>query len=249
MRRLFVVLLLVTTGCAGPHSTGALWSLQNVQQEIAFYAVGDAQRKARAQSFELSLADQTLASERDRIQAVMQTCPGPRQAFGASPADQARDAARIRAQADQARLMQLAQLALADWYIRRAAATGDPQYCEVAQNALNGRPPATNAADQTLLAQVPTATVTRDPRQTPPDLTNQPALVSMSSYALGAVDTLTAAAPLPQYLALAYGGSLQPPQDPALDQESAAAAVDGAAPAFPEWEPDALYAALRGGQP
>jgi len=30
---------------------------------------------------------------------------------------------------------------------------------------------------------------------------------------------------------------------------SAAAAVDCLAPAFPEWEPDALYAALRGGRP
>jgi len=258
MRRLFVVLLLVTTGCAGPHSNGALWSLQNVQQEIALYAVGDAQRQAQAQSFELSLADQTLASERNRMQAVMQTCPGPLQAFAISRADEARDAARVQAQGDETRLAQLAQASRADWYVRRAAATGDAHYCQLAQDALNGTPRTATDANgtppsatdaQDLLAQVPIATVSRDPQQTPPQPTQQPPLVSLSSYALGAVDSLTAAAPLPQYLALVYGGSLQPPRQPALDQESAAAAVDRAAPAFPQWEPDALYAALRGGQP
>ena len=248
MRRLFVVLLLVTTGCAGPHSNGALWSLQNVQQEIAVYAVGDAQRQAQAQAFEGSLADQTLASERQRLESVMQTCPGQRQPFQVSVADAVRDAARVQMQSDPARLAQLAQLSLADWYVRRASATGDPDFSEAAQKSLDGSPPAAKA-DESLLAHVPAATVTRDPRQTPPALTNQPPLVDLSSYALGAVDSLTAAAPLPQYLALAYGGSLQPPQDPAFDQDSAAAAVDRAAPAFSEWEPDALYAALRGGQP
>src|SRR5262249_34395896 len=124
--------------CAGPHSNGALWSLQNVQQEIAFYAVGDAQRQAQAQAFELSLADQTLASERARLQAVMQTCPGPLQPFEVSRADAARDAVRVQAQGDQMRLTQLGQLALADWYVRRAAATGDAHYCQLAQDALNG---------------------------------------------------------------------------------------------------------------
>jgi uncharacterized lipoprotein YmbA len=246
MRRLFLVLLLTTTGCAGPHSNGALWSLQNAQQEIALYALGDAQRQAQAQAYELSLADQTLASERDRLQVVMQTCPGPRQAFDLSRADAARDAARVQAQTDNTRLTQLGQVSLADWYIRRAEATGDAQFCHMAKDALNGTTQGTSNA-QDLLAQIPAATVSRDPRRTPPDLARDPALESLSTYALGAIDSLTAAAPLPQYLALVYGGSLQPPQDPVLDQEAAAAAVDRAAPAFPEWEPDALYAALRGG--
>jgi len=248
MRRFVPLLLLSTVACAGPHSNGALWSLQNLQQERAYFAVGDTERQARAQVYELSLADETLASERQRVQSVMQTCPGPREPLAFSSADAARDQVRLRAESDTDRLTQVAQLAQADWYVRRAAATGDAHFCPMAQAALDGtlQPP---EANPDVLAGLPAATVTRDPRQRTPELTQQPATVSLSNYALGVADSVTAAAPLPQYLALVYGGTLQPRQDPALDQESAAAAVDRAAPAFPEWEPDALYAALRGGRP
>ena len=55
-------------------------------------------------------------------------------------------------------------------------------------------------------------------------------------------------APLPQYLAWVYGGTLLTEAQP-VDAETAAAGVDAQAPAYPEWEPDALYAALRGGRP
>jgi hypothetical protein len=248
MRRFVPLLLLSTVACAGPHSTGALWSLQNLEHERAYFAASDAERQARAQEYELSLADETLASERQRLQSVMQTCPGPREPLASSSADAARDQVRLRADADADRLAQVAQLAQADWYVRRAAATGDARFCQRAQDALtNTLPPP--QADRDLLAGLRAATVTRDPRQPTPELSHEPAMVSLSNYALGVTDSVTAAAPLPQYLALVYGGMLQPPQDPALDQESAAASVDRAAPAFPEWEPDALYAALRGGRP
>jgi hypothetical protein len=33
-----------------------------------------------------------------------------------------------------------------------------------------------------------------------------------------------------------------------IDEEAAADMVDRQAPAYPDWEPDALYAALRGAQ-
>src|SRR5215831_2765859 len=91
-----------------------------------------------------------------------------------------------------------------------------------------------------------TATVTRDPRTPVPPLTTEPPIMTLSGYALGSVDSVSAAAPLPQYLALVYGGFLQ--TQAALDTETAADLVDRQAPAYPEWEPDALYAALRGAQ-
>jgi hypothetical protein len=69
----------------------------------------------------------------------------------------------------------------------------------------------------------------------------------VSNYALGYLDTVQAPSPLPQYLAAVYGGSLQALPYAPLDAETAQTAVDRAAPAYPQWEPDALYAALRGG--
>jgi hypothetical protein len=74
-------------------------------------------------------------------------------------------------------------------------------------------------------------------------------MTALSNYALGYVETLQAAAPLPQYLALVYGGSVVDSGDSAgMDSESAAMLVDEQAGAYPEWEPDALYAALTGGR-
>jgi hypothetical protein len=75
-----------------------------------------------------------------------------------------------------------------------------------------------------------------------------PPLVALSKYAMGYVDTVHAAAPLPQYIALVYGGVLLLPRDspPGLDEATAATMVDHEATAFRDWEPDALYAALRG---
>jgi hypothetical protein len=235
--------------CAGPHSTGALWAQQYLEQEHQFFALSDAQLASRAQAFELQLADAALASETQRIQAALGECPGQPQALAASPADSVRDGIRVRAQSDAARMRHVAQLALADWYLRRASATGDTRFCDQARSALSEQPAQTGSAN--LLDGLPAATVSRDQRQSAAPLLTAAPPVILSSYALGSVDSVRAAAPLPQYLALVYGGFLYTDADapPALDAETAAASVDRQAPAYPDWEPDALYAALRGGQP
>jgi hypothetical protein len=70
-------------------------------------------------------------------------------------------------------------------------------------------------------------------------------LVALSLYATRSVDRVRAAAPLPQYLAAVYGGQLLVgAARPDLGGQSPEAVVDDLAPAHPEWEPDALYAAL-----
>jgi hypothetical protein len=230
--------------CAGPHSTGALWAQQNLEQERALFQQSDTQRAGIAQAFEFDLADQTLQAERQRITTELQNCPGPPRPLGMSSGDASRDTVRVRAQFDAARLADVSHLALADWYSRRAGATGNAQLCERASAALSGDVESATATD--LLDRVPAATVSRDASAGTPPLTSDPPLVTLSEYALGAVDSVYAAAPLPQYLALVYGGYLTSP--PELDAETAADLVDRQAPGFPEWEPDALSAALRGAQ-
>jgi hypothetical protein len=245
--RLITAWLLVVSGlsvaCAGPHSTGALWARQNLEQERAMYQQSDAQRAGVARAFELGLADESLQAERQRITTALQNCPGASQPVGVSPGNSVRDVVRVRARADPARLAEVSQLALADWYARRASATGNTQFCEQAQAALSGL--LTDApAPGTLLASTPAATVSRDPNVPTPPLSSDPPLLTLSQYALGSLDSVTAAAPLPQYLALVYGGSLS--SSATMDAESAADLVDRQAPAYPNWEPDALYAALLG---
>jgi hypothetical protein len=248
---LSICLLASGVACAGPHSTGGLWLQQYFDQERAYFARTDAEHRAQAQQFELGLADEALAAEGNRLDAAQQICPGPPQALTASPSNALRDGIRVRAQADPARLGQVAQLALADWYLRRASASRDSHFCDQAR-AARSQPPATLTASD-LLASLPAATVSRDQRQLNDSapLDNDAASVTLSSYVLGSIDTVHAAAPLPQYLALVYGGYLFTPPDapPAVDAETAAVVVDRDAPAYPDWEPDALYAALRGGQP
>jgi hypothetical protein len=252
--------------CAGPHSTGALWAQQNLDQERAMFQLSDAQRSGIAEAYELRLADETLRAERQRITTELQTCPGTRQVLSVSPGDAVRDTVRLQAQSDPARLAEVTELALADWYVRRSGATGNATFCERARSALDGNPApdaggnrAPDAAGD-LLSDMPPATVTRDPGSPTPALTSDPPMLTLSEYALGSVDSVYAAAPLPQYLALVYGGflqlqlqlQLQPEVQAAgaavADAETAADLVDRQAPAYPDWEPDALYAALRGGQ-
>jgi hypothetical protein len=233
-----------SVACAGPHSTGALWAQQNLDQERAMFQLSDAQRAGIAQAFEFNLADEALQSERQRITTELQNCPGPRQAFATSPGDTVRDAVRVRAESDPERLGQVARLAQADWYTRRAAATGNPRFCDQAQMALGGQLTWSGPSD--LLDNLPPATVSRDPRDPTPPLTSDLPLVTLIQYALGYLDSVQAAAPLPQYLAVAYGGLVSSPA--VLDEEAAANLVDQQAPAYADWEPDALYAALRGAQ-
>jgi hypothetical protein len=239
-----LVLSVMSAACVGPHSTGALWARQNLEQERAMYQQSDAQRAGIALDFELGLADESLEAERQRITSELQNCPASSQPLGVSPGDSVRDTIRLHAQANPARLAAVSQLALADWFARRASATRNAQFCERAQSALAGT--AASSAKADLLSNVPSATVSRDPRAPTPPLTSDPPLAALSQYALGSLDSLTAPAPLPQYLALVYGGSLS--SSAGMDAETAADLVDAQAPAYPDWEPDALYAALRGAQ-
>jgi hypothetical protein len=235
-----VALVGVGVGCVGEGSNGAVWAARNLDAERAMFQLGDARRAQMAQSFELGLADETLGAEQQRVQALLQGCPGQRSAFAPSRGNTLRDSVRIRAQGDPARIQAVADVALADWFSRRASATGNAAYCAQAQAALNGTaqtPPPTN-----LLANIPAATVARDPNAKPVPIDGG----TLSNYALGYLDAVSGAAPLPQYLAVVYGGSLRNAQ-PTTDADSAARLVDVQAAAYPQWEPDALYAALRGG--
>jgi hypothetical protein len=137
--RLTLGLLVLVTGCAAPHSNGAAWAQQNLDAERVMFQLGDAQRAQLAQNFELSLADEGLASERQRIASALQACPGPAEPFQLSASNQLRDGMRIQAQSDPARMAQISNLALADWFLRRAAATGNAQFCASARDALNGQ--------------------------------------------------------------------------------------------------------------
>jgi len=238
-------LLLGSVACAGPNSSGALWTQQYTDQEKAYFSVSDAQHQAQARDFELGLADEGIRSEAQRIDATLQMCPAPPQPLAPSPGDEPRDAIRVQSSGDANRLMQVARLALEDWYVRRARATGDSHFCQQAQSARVGE---VAAPAPTLLDSVAPATVTRGGTQGAPCPAGASPLTTLSLYVLGTADTVSADAPLPQYLAWVYGGTLLTEAQP-VDAETAAAGVDAQAPAYPEWEPDALYAALRGGRP
>jgi hypothetical protein len=256
---------LLVTGCTGPHSTGALWAQQDVEQETAMFRIGDAQRAAQVQAFELGLADRALAAERARVEAGLADCPGStRQPLAISSGDRVRDGIRVRAENDPTRLASVAQIALADWRLRRAQATGDARRCDDARQTLDGQALAAPtgggsalgaqaaggaATEAGTLAQLLTdlgdAVVSRDPLgAVPADDSSWSANVTLSNYALGFVDTVQAASPLPQYLAAVYGGTLVHPPAADLGGRSAEAVVDELAPALPAWEPDAIYAAL-----
>ncbi|MDQ6669610.1 MAG: hypothetical protein M3069_02410 [Chloroflexota bacterium] len=238
---------LVLAGCAGPHTTGALWAQQNLEQETAMFRLSEAQRAEIAHAFELGLADETLSAERARIESSLQACPSPDpQALGVSTGDRPRDSVRLRAQGDRARLASLAQVALADWRVRRAGATGDARFCDDARQALAGNVTSMGASD--VLAGLGPATVSRDPLHGVVADQGWPVSLAISNYALGYVDTLQARAPLPQYLAAVYGGQLLGADArPVLNGAPPESLVDRLATAYPEWEPDALYAALAAG--
>jgi hypothetical protein len=233
------VLVLVGAGCAAPHSTGALWAQQNLEAERATFRLGEPRRAQLTQQFELSIADDSLTAELQQVQAELQVCPAPREAFQPSQHDTARDGIRLHVQSDAARLARLSNVALVDWFVRRASATGDASFCTRAQQALGGLLPAPPA--RTLLDDIPAATVTRFSAATPA----APDAASLSNYALGVIDAVRASAPLPEYLSVVYGGALVDGA-PTMTAETAALQVDTQAAAYPEWEPDALYAALRG---
>ena len=274
--RLAVVLgsvAVVVTGCVGPHSTGALWAQQNLEQEGREFTLPDSVRASRAHDFEVQLVDEALAGERARIDGELRACPGPTRLLAVSAGDRVRDGLRVKLQQDPSRLTALGQVALADWRVRRAAATGNPQFCDAARAALASAP--APAQTTSVLNELPVATVSRStgetaaPGQAPTagqqlaegqariaapgssTLETVDAGVALSNYALGYVDAVQAPAPLPQYLAAVYGGYLSPDATATntLSDQAAAEMVDQIAEQLPQWEPDALYAALRGGRP
>jgi hypothetical protein len=137
MRELAAVCgLLLLMGCTGqpqppPKFTGGLWAEQNLELEAAMFRLTDAQRAEQAHAFEVALADETLAMEQARVRNELQTCPGSvRQPLALSAGDQTRDTIRIRVYDDPSRIAAVGRVALADWRLRRARATGDQQYCE-----------------------------------------------------------------------------------------------------------------------
>ncbi len=238
--------VLVMVGCVGPHATGALWAQQNLDQELVIGRQTEAELLAKLHAYELALADESLASERARLSSALQDCPGAaRQTMQLSPGDRLRDSIRLRSGDDAQRQAAVAQVALADWRLRRAQATGDAHFCDEARQALSGSV-SVESISVDVLSGLGSATVTRDPRhpdivadQTTPDLT-------LSNYALGYADTVRARAPLPHYLAAVYGGVLLAiDTQPSLNGQTPEALVDSLAPAYPHWEPDALYAALQ----
>ena len=234
-------------GCSEPNLDGALWHYRESELTRVASGQSDQQRAAQARAFELSLGDEALAAEEARIGAQLADCPGAqRRALVVSDGATTRDSIRIRAAGDVARSTRVAQLALADWRLRRARQTGDERMCAAARDALASPPPSEPAQQATdFVRTLGFATVARDPLHIGLVETGQPNLTLLRLYALGLADSITAEAPLSHYLAAVYGGAvIDARHSPAADQSSAAALVDMYAPALPMWEPDALYAAL-----
>src|SRR5438270_326383 len=98
MRLLLGLGCLLLAGCSGPHSTGGLWAQENLEREAALFRLTDAQRAEGASAFELSVADESLAAERSRVEAALSDCPGDRRALAISSGDKVRDTVRLPAQ-------------------------------------------------------------------------------------------------------------------------------------------------------
>jgi hypothetical protein len=243
--RLWLVLVLgLLVGCNVPHSTGALWALEAEAGERELFRTTEAQRSAATQNVQVDLADRLLAQERTRMEIAVGTCPGSERApLRVSPGDKVRDTIRMQAAGDVQRLAEVAHLALADWYLRHGVASGSMQLCDQAHSALAGQLPL-HPPNRGILSTLPSATVTR--RTTAQGAINtQAPLPALADYALGVVDTLHAAAPLPQYLAAVYGGNLiVDTPTPLAGSGSPEELVDQIAPGYPDWEPDALWAVL-----
>src|SRR3981081_836989 len=129
MRLVPVLACLLVVGCTGPHSTGALWAQQNVEQELLLGRLTDAGRADRAHAYELTLADESLAAERARLGLALQDCPGAaRQPLEVSSGDRVRDTIRVRTAGDVQRQAAVAQLALADSRLRPTPAAGEARW-------------------------------------------------------------------------------------------------------------------------
>ena len=227
--------LLLTLGCAAPQTSSGLWALDEAHlEEEMVYRTPEPQRAAQARQFQLHVADEVLASDQARLERLLATCPEPRtDRLEVSPAGRARDG--VRARRDPVRNTRTTQLAAADWYLRRAASSGEPALCERAREALRQVAP---GADSSLL---PGAEVLRDATSGPVlDAANDP-YRALTDYGLGLVDAVRGPGQLVGHLASVYGGSLRVAAEQSGSPEEI---VDRLAPAL-TWEPDGLYAALR----
>ena len=75
-----VVLVFAAGGCAGGTSGGTLWALDEAHlEEQMVYRTPDPQRAAQARQYELQVADEVLAADQARLEALLKTCPAPRQ--------------------------------------------------------------------------------------------------------------------------------------------------------------------------
>ena len=242
---------LMLAGCVGPHSTGSLWALQNAQMDTELFRTSDTVRADQAHAYELSLAGEALTRERARLGADLAECPSARrEPLSLSTGDRVRDEVRMWIGDDRGTLRdEVAQVALADWLLRRANATGSQALCEAARATLAGTPP--SGARSPTIDALGSATVKRS------DVApfGGDTQTAWSQYALGTIDAVTVPEPLARYLGAAYGGAVAaasataaPSTDRSVGDSSddpAAATVDRIAAAYPAWEPDALYLTLR----
>jgi hypothetical protein len=177
--------LMMLAGCAAPPSDGGLWSRQGQQRELAISRISDQERARIAHDFELQLADETLTSFEQAVQA----CEGQATAGGA-----VLDGVRVRVGDDQPRVARAVRLVAALDFLRQGN-------CQQARAALDALPnPSPTAA---------TATVTRSPGY-PGHITQGDSTQLLVEYALGWTDTVRAPAPLAQHLARLYGGDVLP---------------------------------------
>lgn len=244
MRLALAIACTLLTGCAAPPSDGGLWVRTGLQQELVIGRLSDAQRAAAAHDFELRLVDDALTQESRRLQQAAQDCPGSnREPLALSSSNRVRDSIRVRAGEDSVRMANIARQALADWYLRRARATGTDELCQRARAALAGSLP---PMSDDRLNQLGLATVSRNAAY-PGEITpGDSPTVALAEYALGWTDTVRGATPLPEYLAAVYGGSVTTDvQLPSLLRaRTPEELVDELAPAYPAWEPDAILQAL-----
>jgi hypothetical protein len=241
MRRLLsacaLVLLVAGLACAPGRSSGSLWALDEAHlEEEMVYRTPDPVRAAQARQYQLQAADDVLAADQARLDGLLSSCPEPRQdRLRPSPAARARDGVRARQESD--RTARATQLAAADWYLRRAAVTGEPGLCERARQALSQSQPSSPQASPDL----PAGEVERDPPGAEVGDGAASPYQALRLYGLGLIDAVRGPAPLIGDLAVVFGGALRIAADPSASPEEV---VDRLAPSL-SWEPDGLYLALR----
>ena len=244
-----LMLLLVVLGCAAPPSSGGLWALDAARLEDAtVFRTPDPQRRAMAREVELRAVDDLLAGDEARISGSLAACPAPSGDLSTpSAGDAVRDAARAKDDAD--RRAHAARLAVADWYVRRGASTGEADFCDRARQALSGSVASPSAAALAIVQDLPPGEVTISgtaPAGQVIDAASEPAAQVSLLFRLGLVDGVRGPALLVAELAAVSAGTLSLPATPPPTDLTPEQIVDQVAPALAsDWEPDGAYAALR----